>query len=484
MAMVDYTTVLPPETWLAVVEFLAVPPSNPYTRIATSQSDAVILKSSSDIRTVCSLSRFFLQLADPYRFREVHFKIDPAKSSIHKLRRIEKLLDLLDRRQEVKSWIRTFSIGRTPSEGRLAIREDNFDEEYLALEPKIHKAVPELQDLRSLRCGLVSFPSSLFDGILRLPHLDDLQLEDLQFIQGTADQTPMQICQNESPLRRLTIESFGPLSTPVTQALNHLLLKKTLAVLIYWPPLFPDPQTWISLLWVISTYIPDYVFTSLREVDIILPTSNADVQHFVQFGARCPNLVSLTISWNYLEESLGELENQLRGACLAEHPFPALQKFAGPLALASIFVEGRPVHSVMSDFLYEFNWNRSGATLASQIAALRPGVPLRVLHLAAQEWKEADFETIAQHHPDLEELVYELYGPDLMRWSSRLEDALRKLAKLKSITLKQTSSSDNLTNGVDDDHYLIVKLRSLCPNLQQANMPWLGIWKRHPQRKD
>ncbi|KAG8927991.1 hypothetical protein FRC01_006608 [Tulasnella sp. 417] len=412
--MFDYTRVLPLETWLAVMEFLAVPPPISDTEAAPLEASAAILRSSPEIRIVSSLSRFFLQLVDPYRFREVHFVVNLRSSPMLKLRRIEEFLDLLDHRQEVKSWIRTLSIGRKCDLG-VIVRQDRVDrEQHHALQPKIHKVVPELRGLSSLWCGYIDISSSLFDTILQLPHLEELHLEDLRFIPGTTNinDSPIGIGKNGPPLRSLAVRLLGPLSTPATQALIHLLQRETLEELIYWPPHAVDLDTFVSLLRVISTYIPDYVFTSLRKLNILLPAFNADVQRFVQFGERCPNLESLAIRWSYLEDSLEEPdpEEQLTRSGLAEHAFPALQEFSGPLALAPIFVQGRPVHTVISDILYIRSGDEYEETIAPRIAALRPRIPLRVLHLAAWDSNEADIEAIAQYHPDLEELIYVYRG--------------------------------------------------------------------------
>ncbi|KAG9026300.1 hypothetical protein FS837_004650 [Tulasnella sp. UAMH 9824] len=476
--MAAYPTVLPPEIWLVVLESLALPLPN---YVSTWKGSPVILKSSPDIRSLSSVSRSFLQLADPYRFQEVHFVVDRFKPSTQKILQIEELLCLLERRPGVKLWIRTLSIGL--NDGARA-GATNFEKEYLALEPKIQKVVPELRRLRLLRCGYMYFSSSLLYGILRLPHLEILQLGDFQFIQRTADETPSWIGQTESPLRSLTLKSLGPLSTSMKEALIHLLQKTTLVELTHWPSLYPDQRESrsVNLFWVISTHIPDYVFTSLQELDIRLPDSNAAIQHFVQFGARCPNLISLIIGWNSLEDSLKEAEDQLRRSSLAEHPFPALREFDGPLALASIFVQGRPVHSVISDIWYGSSSDESGTTMASDIAALKPSIPLRVLHLAAPEWNEADIEAIAQHHPDLEELVYNHSGRELMGWSTRLGDAVGKLAKLKTLTLEfiEYGVPQALSDKLSDDHQTIAEIRSLCPNLQRANLGWLGIWELRP----
>lgn len=426
----------------------------------------------------------------------------PPHSPIEKLRRIEEFLDLLDRRPEVRSWIRILSIGqRHGATGES--RGDNFDGEYIAIESKIREIVPELRGLNRLRCRFMSFSSPLLSGIRQLPHLDDLELEDFQFIQGTADETPSwdTISQNRPPLRNLTVYFKGPFSTPATQAVIHLLQQETLTKLIFQPPLVLNLRD--SILWMISSHIPDHVFTSLRELRIILSYSDAGVQDFVQFGARCPNLVSLTVDW-LTTRTPNALVDQLRRSSLAEHPFPALQKFRGSLKLASILVQGRPVHSVTGHTGRGRSGDESGPTIASNIAALRPSVPLRELRLDVPKWNEPDIEVIAKHHPDLEELVYKFCGQDpvvsqfsgresvvtrfpaqepALGWSTTLEDALGKLGQLKRLTLEDTdirisgARNDSQTNDVGDDHDLIVKLRSLCPNLQWVHISQLSRWK-------
>ncbi|KAG9026301.1 hypothetical protein FS837_004651 [Tulasnella sp. UAMH 9824] len=403
--MTDFTTMLPLETWLLVLEFLAVPlPRN--NMATTSEGDPIILRSSPGIRNVSTVSRFFYQLANPFRFREVNFAVHPWRDSKVKLYRIKELLDLLDSRQEVKSWIRILSVGREqvlPGGGR-----DGFEAGYSTLESRIHKVIPELRGLRELRCGHMYFTSTLFSAILRLPQLDDLGVEYFEFVGGPTDPTPdwSAVRQDESPLRRLTVKAFGPTLNipPVAEALVRLLRQETLVELNYWPP--PLPVGSVSLVSIISSRIPDYVFEGLRKLNIVLTPSDAEVQDFVQFGTRCPNLASLTINWNLINSQY-LIGDQLRRRSLKEHPFPALQEFKGRLALASIFVQGRPVHTVDSRYMNSHIKNESGTAVISNIAALRPSVPLRVLRLITAVWDETYIETIAQHYTELEELVHE-----------------------------------------------------------------------------
>ncbi|KAG8897145.1 hypothetical protein FRC00_004749 [Tulasnella sp. 408] len=407
--MTDFTSILPIETWLVVLEFLAVPlPRHNVEGIY--QGDLIILRSSPGIRAMATMSRFFCQLADPFRFREVHFAVHPYKDPIEKLHRIKKLLDLLDRRPEVKLWIRILSIGREIGiQGR---KQDGFDVEYIAVERRIHEVISELRGLSELRCMHMLFTPTLFSAILQLPQLDDLELKYFQVIQGPTDPTPdwSAVRRDGSSLRRLTVkdfESYTPFEcVTVAEALVHLLRQETLAELNYLPPrslvlLLGS----VSLVSIISDRISDYVFKGLRKLNIVLNPTDAEVQSFVHFGTRCPNLVSLTIRWS-LVGSRYLIGDQLRHRCLEEHPFPALQEFDGQLALASIFVQGRPVHSVNDRDMPIRSNDESGPIVISNIAALRPSVPLRVFGITTAVWDETYIETIAQHHTELEELVY------------------------------------------------------------------------------
>lgn len=333
--------------------------------------------------------------------------VNHSKHSAKKLRRIEALLNLLSRRPEIRSWIRILSIGRKNVK-RLNPQDHNFTSTYFSMEPKILQIVPELRNLNLLRCGLMFFSSSFFSHILRLPHLYELHFENIQFSQDTADQTPYwsTIGQDRLPLKILTLASLKPPSIRTTGALIHLLQQETLVELTSWPPVCLDLGTWVTLPRITLNHIPDFVFTSLRKLHISLAPSDVEVQYFVRFGARCPNLISLNISNHYVETP--KQLDDLRHSTLAENPFPALQEFEGSLALAPVFVQGRPVHRVIGDICEGVEWpTRSGPTLASNLAALTPSVSLHVLSLATPHWNEADIEAIAQHHPGLEELVYE-----------------------------------------------------------------------------
>ncbi|KAG8945197.1 hypothetical protein FRC00_010226, partial [Tulasnella sp. 408] len=406
--MTDYT-ILPPETWLVVVEFLAdtFPLFDPK---ATSGNDAAVLKISPHMRAVSSLSRFFYQIAYPYRFREVHFRVDLSRSPSLKLLRIEGLLDFLERQPEVKPWIRTLSTGReTPSLGTPP--GGNFESDYLAVERRIHKVIPELRGLNSLRCGFTSFSASVFAGLLQLPHLERLEFEEFRLTQDPSDQTPDwdAIDQHGSALRYLTVNAIGPPSSPTTSAMVHLLKQEKLVELTYRPHIYLQLHRGLSPLWTISTRVPDYVFTSLRRLYIMLPPSDVEAHDFVQLGARCPNVTSLTISWNFLDTT-SQLEDRLKRGGLTEYHFPALQHFEGPFTLAPIFVQGRPVHSIFSDMftqLREPAVNETRMPLVLNIAALKPRTPLRVLHLVVSHSSDEDIEAVAKHHQELEELVYE-----------------------------------------------------------------------------
>ncbi|KAG8903009.1 hypothetical protein FRC01_009374, partial [Tulasnella sp. 417] len=437
-AMIDYTTILPPEMWLTVIKLLAVSfPTFDSTTKRKRNQDAV-LKSSPYIWTVSALSRFFRQLADPFRFQHVHLMVHEFQEPLLKLRRIKKLLDLLERRPEVKLWVRALFIGQAS----FSIEHQEVKKKYLAVEARVHKLVPDLQNLRSLFCGFMSFSSSLFGGVLKLPRLEKLEVQDFQLKQGQPDPTPNWDAMNRQggSLRTLTVKAIVSSSPQTTSAVIRLLQQESLAALAYWPHLFPETRGGVSLFWIILQHIPDYVFTGLRRLTIMIPPSDIEVQRFVQFGTQCPNVTSLTLSWNFVD-SPSRLLDRLRGSGLAEHHFPALQHFKGPFDFAPSFTRGRPVDTVISDPLTQHrrkHEGEDGATVAFNVAALKPSVPLRVLHLIVMEWNEADIEAVGQHHPGLEEFTYEYIGVDDLCWSPGIEEAFGKLAKLRMLTLENT----------------------------------------------
>ncbi|KAG8897144.1 hypothetical protein FRC00_004748, partial [Tulasnella sp. 408] len=185
--MTDFTSILPVDTWLVVLEFLAVPVPR-HNVEGIYDEDSIILRSSPAIRAMATLSRFFYQLADPFRFREVHLAVHALEDPIEKYHRIKELLDLLDRRPEVKLWIRILSIGREIEiQGR---ERDDVDVEYIALERRIHKVTSELRGLSELRCMHMVFTPTFLSAILQLPQLDDLELKYFQVLQGPTDPTP------------------------------------------------------------------------------------------------------------------------------------------------------------------------------------------------------------------------------------------------------------------------------------------------------
>ncbi|KAG8980060.1 hypothetical protein FRC05_007503 [Tulasnella sp. 425] len=480
--MVDHPALLPPETWLVIMDLLADTTPDPNWNTAT---DNIILQSSPHIRTVSTLSRFFHQLTDPYRFRNANLMVDTLGSPMLRLRRIEELLNLLEHRPEIKTWIRTLSIGQSCILGLFANIE--FDKKYPTIEQRVQKLVPELHSLNSLRCGLISFSSPLFSGVLRLPQLGRLELEHFQLPQSASENTVdwSTVDRNKTSLRSLTIMTLGPPAIQTVSAIIHLLQRETLVELIYQPSMWRSQPGGVTLLEVISTHIPDYVFVGLRRLAIKLSSADVEVRRFVDLGARCPNLTTLSIDSMSLFDSSSQIEDRIKRGGIALHHFPALQRFEGPLVLAPIFTQGRSVHTVIGDALprsHGIDWAENETTPAPSIATLRPGVPLRVLHLVVLQWSDADIEAVAQYHPELQELVYSYLGEGKMFWSARSEEAFRKLSNLRRIALGESLNSI-APNVIEDDHHTITKLRNLCPSLQQADISELGTWRLRPERK-
>ncbi|KAG8955482.1 hypothetical protein FRC04_008833 [Tulasnella sp. 424] len=416
--MTDYTTLLPPETWLVVIEFLAASFPKFNAKEGASRNEGTVLKCSPYLSTVSALSWFFHQLANPYRFREVHVMVDTStpRPPMQKISRIEELLDLIEHRPEIKMWIRVLSIGRSS----IGLPEDGEGDKigrYLIMEARIHKVVPELQNLSSLRCGFMSFSSSLFSGVVQLPQLERLELEDFQLDHDPSDHTPNwdATARNRSSLQTLIVKGVASSSAQTASAIVHLLQRETLVDLSYWPHLFPEIRGGISLFRIVLRQIPQYIFTGLQRLTFMLPPNDIEVGHFVQFGTQCPNVTSLTICWNFMD-SPKQMEDRIMRGGLGDHHFPALEHFDGPFALAPIFARRRPVHTIITDPLSQFQVTSTGneTTTAVDIAALEPRVPLRVLYLVVWRWNEADIEAVAQHHPGLEELTYEWMGDERM----------------------------------------------------------------------
>ncbi|KAG8955481.1 hypothetical protein FRC04_008832 [Tulasnella sp. 424] len=486
--MANYTTQLPPETWLVVMDFLADNLKLPEHNFS-SGNNGIILQSSPHIRTVSTLSRFFNRLANPYRFRSANLHVSESPVT---LRRIEEFLDLLERRPEVKTWVRILSIGRTS--GSLVDLLQSV-EKHLAVEARVHEVVPELRNLSTLRCGSMAFSSSLFFGVLQLPRLERLELQRFQLSESTSEHTTdwSIVDQKNSSLRSLVVTSLtlGPPAIQSAAALTHLLRQETLAELIHEPLIMhssPSHQKRATLLEVISTHIPEYVFEGLRRLAIRLSSADAEAQRFVDLGARCPNLTTLSLkSWN-IGSPIDGLEDAIKRSGVTSHHFPALQRFEGHLLLAPIFTKGRPVHTVVGEVLtrhHPLTLTAHETKLAPTVAALKPSVPLRVLHLRVMQWNDGDFEAVAQHHPKLEELVYKSFGGENIRWSLQLEEAFRKFSDLKRITLTTNVLMDDVStrNVIEDDHHMITNLRSSCPSLQQAVIFGLGTWRLRPEYK-
>lgn len=374
-------------------------------------TSGMILQISPDIRAVSALSRSFHQLANPYRFRNVHFMTNTSRLPTLAVRQIEEFLDMLEYRPEVKMWIRMLSIGQASRHG-----SPEFSKEYLAVEWRIHKVVPELKNLNSLRCGFMPFPPTLFRDVLQLPQLERLRLEYFELQESTSEHTAdwNNVNQNKSPPRTLTVMTRVSPAIQAVSAMIQLLQQETLTDLICWPSSFGGQLRGdLPILEVISTHIPEYVFMGLRRLSIKL-SSDVEVRHFVDMGARCPNLTTLSLTNGVISES--RLNDQINRGGFALHHFPTLQRFEGPLAVAPLFTQGRRVHAVIDDKSTGLGvaLAENEATPASNIENLKPGIPLRVLHVVVKRWSDADIEAVARCHPELEELDLRYVGEGKM----------------------------------------------------------------------
>ncbi|KAG9018526.1 hypothetical protein FRB90_011566 [Tulasnella sp. 427] len=414
-----------------------------------------ILRKLVKYRTVCTLSRFFHQLANPFRFQEVNARLDNGTAT--KLSQFRDLLDLLEAQSEVGTWIKTLSVGRDSQSFQM---NNGSTMELATMEHRLHKIIPRLRNLVTLRCGFVTFSSELFLGILNLAQLRRLELEDFQV--SDADHDP------DGDPNWSSIQQSGPSIRTITE---------TLAELTYWPHLFPGFRPGTSLMWIICAYIPHYTFASLRRLHMMIPPSDTEVVRFVRFGEQCPNLATLVVSWNFLD-TLSEMIDRLVRSGFGERHFPALEQFDGPLALAPLFTRGRPVHTVISDMFTQLGGTDRGGdapTLAESIAGLKPSVPLRVLHIIVSRWSDTDLVTVAENHQGIEDLTYECLGEQPMVWSDATGAALRKMTKLKRLTL------DNAVNDVpeeeDGSHPLASNMLKACSSLDLLTISWLGIWR-------
>ncbi|KAG9049884.1 hypothetical protein FS837_008806 [Tulasnella sp. UAMH 9824] len=392
-----------------------------------SINDNRIARSPPAILNLCLVSRLFLQLADPFRFREIHLAISMSVPPPRKMSYIQEFLGSLDVRQEVKSWVKTFDVGVYPSE--LWDHEPPYA--YIAMLPRIQSLIPELRTLHRLRCSLAAFTPSLYSGILQLETLETLHLNldrpDLRA--GNTDYSLDQTANHPiCPVRRLDINGEMANTGAATSAILALVQLGTLTELKYWARVWPETPRGITLFQAIKEYIPNHTFGSLRYLEVVMPTSG-DAQWFLHFGERCPNVMELKVHRNFIDHPRNLalwLKNQF-----TERHFPSLQCFAGPLALVPIFAQNRPVYSVETS-LQPFGVDPSDPTTPAQaIEAIRPSVPIRVLDLFVQQWDDNDIEAVSQHHPHVEELSYNCLNGQYMTISSvsrffhRLTDPFR-----------------------------------------------------------
>ncbi|KAG8914986.1 hypothetical protein FRC01_003840 [Tulasnella sp. 417] len=398
--MIHHTATLPPETWLLVIEslFHSLLPSVP----PITMSDSRIARSPRAILNLCLVSRGFHQLADKFRFQEIHVAM--KESSPRKMACIQGFLRLLEVRHEVKAWVKTFEAGIYP--GIVWSRPLDYAE-YTAVLPRIKSLIPELRNLRSLRCGLTVLTPYLYSNILRLETLEtlDLNLDQLDSEAVNVDH-PLDRSANPPicPLRRLDISGEMEDKGATVSAILALIRLGTLTELKYWARVMPETARGITLFQAIKECIPNHIFSGLRYLEVVMPESGANAQWFLHLGERCPNLVELRVHRNFIEHPF-DFALWL-GDQVTERHFPSLLRFAGPLALAPIFAQNRPVYSVGTS-LHPFGIGPDDPTIpVNAIRSLKPSVPIRVLDLFAPRWNDDDIEAVAHHHPQVEQFTY------------------------------------------------------------------------------
>ncbi|KAG8926209.1 hypothetical protein FRC00_003124 [Tulasnella sp. 408] len=411
--MIYRTTILPPETWLLVIEslFHSLLPSLP--AISISSGEERIARCPPEILDLCLVSRFFLQMADPFRFREINMVTSISGPTPGKMSHIQEFLEFVEVRQEVKSWVKAFEVGPYPNN---VWRHQPAFTEYIAALPRIQSLIPQLKALHTLRCNLTVLTPSLYSGILRLEALKtlDLKLDQLDseavnmdlLLGGNADSP---IC----PVRRLEMSGEMANTDTTASAILALVQLETLKELKYWARMWWDPPSGITLFQAIRERIPNHSFSGLRYLEVVTPKSGVEAQHFLHLGEQCPNLTELRIHRSFAEDPR-DLALWL-GNRFTERHFPSLQRFAGPLAIAPIFTLNRPVYSVETNS-YPFRIGSDTLTTpVHQIVAIKPSVPVRILNLFARQWDDDGIEAVSQYHPHVEQFTYSCPS----RWSLR-----------------------------------------------------------------
>lgn len=373
--MVDYATAAPPELWASIFNLLADPHEFVDAMNRFEGRRHHIVWNTECIRQLCLVSRAFFAIADPFRWEDVRLEIKTMDVQ-WQLPLINDFLDFLESRPQTLPWIRDLTLGRPkPNNWAGTTVEGGHIASYTSLEPRLHQAVLGMSNLRKLALSYTSIPQSLFCEIASMPKLTTLQFGPID-ITPEASSVSRVAYRPALPLGHLFVH--GNIASAASQEMIvQLLERRSTESLTLWPPLSEESPGNIPLLSLLTQALAVAAYSSLRALTIRVPLDEAELQQFIQLGTQCPSLSFLHLET--IKESK-RVVDQLIVQGLTPRHFSKLETFWGPLPLAVLFAEGRPLHTVQ--MIYQgavFRYEAAPDPIAQDVMALRSAVGLRTL---------------------------------------------------------------------------------------------------------
>lgn len=363
----DHTR-LPPEIWIHVI----INFSAPRFRLQDGQTGLRPRSPKTDLFHLSLVSTRFRQLCQPYVFDRLSFRLVDGSGLPTLGDRISTVSSFMDRRPEIKQWIRAISLIGPPDR----VRTTMFN-------PALTTLFTRLENIETVYISNWTVVPSLLSG-LNLDQMREIVVESSLMEQFHA----IPALQPGSLLRYLWLD--GIFDTHAAEAFAPLIRSPGLKRL----GILRDNQPFLS------THLrndPNYKFGGLLQLTIAAPITPFETRCFMALVQQCPEIHSLHIYSQPLEPN--PEPSSLLNPTLPIYIFSKLTEFVGPLSIACRIVRDRPISRIIVD-----GWQDAPDVLTRDLLVpLMPTVPITLLHLRAEWWTEGLLETIADLFPALED---------------------------------------------------------------------------------
>ncbi|KAG8965634.1 hypothetical protein FRC00_010187 [Tulasnella sp. 408] len=390
-----------PELWPLVISFLANPSVTgemPFSS-RSYRSSKWTLQSTRAIRTICLVSRFHYQIANPFRFAIISFVISEMDLD-QKLPTLKQLVLLLEEQPHMTKWVQKLYMGKQPSIRPSGQHDDHATrmQEYSALVSRLHSLFQRMPNLKALYLIYMPITPSIHARILQSQTLRELYLEGVSF------PDPVSIPSvGEFEAEGLNLEVFNWASPMTRQA------EEAAVALIARLQNVMEMQLWTregtTVPSIVERRIPSQVFQSLHTLTITIPPGNSAAEGFLHLGLRSPSLKSLQLHRSY-QETPRQLANRLEARGIGTQHFSSIQIFKGPLPLAVVFGKGRPIREFWIDGEVMPYEPQDGTSTVDDLARLQSKADITYLYLGVPKWNENDFVILGERFPLLETFTY------------------------------------------------------------------------------